>query len=91
MAPALDFRAGVSNVEKPIFVQAFVAKLSVERFDESVFDRLARANVFERNVGVSAPGEHRSGSQFGTVVHDDVFRFAAFENYSVKNAGDALA
>jgi hypothetical protein len=43
-APGFDLDLRIDHVEKPVFVQAFIAKLAVEAFDVRVLNRLAGSN-----------------------------------------------
>jgi hypothetical protein len=38
--PGFDHRVGFGDAEKPVLIQTFIAKLSVETFDVGVLDRL---------------------------------------------------
>ena len=48
-APSRDDESGVTQIVKPVRIEAFIAKAPVEAFDERVLQRLARLDVIEPN------------------------------------------
>lgn len=50
--PILELNPGVCNRKEQLTVQTFIAKLSIEAFDVSFFDRLARSNEVELHASV---------------------------------------
>jgi len=60
-APGFDQGLGFGDAGEPVFVQAFVAKLAVETFDEGVFDRLARPDESQLHTVGVGPGVERAG------------------------------
>ena len=52
-------------------VQALAPECSVEAFDESVLDRLARLNEVELHTSSVGPCIERAAAELGAVVRDD--------------------
>jgi hypothetical protein len=67
-APGFDRRFRVDQIHKPVFVQAFVAKLSVEALDIRVLDRLTRPNEAERDAVRVRPRIERAAGKLRPVV-----------------------
>ena len=63
LTPDLDFSPSVSQIGKPVGIQAFVAELAIEAFDEAVLDRLARADEVELDAAPVGPGIQRSAGE----------------------------
>ena len=64
------------QADKPVFVQALVAKLAVEAFDVRVLDRLARSNEAQRDAARVGPRVERAAGKLRPVVDDDRLRQA---------------
>ncbi len=50
LAPLFDHSAGLAEGREVMLVQALIAQLAVEAFDEAVLHRMARANEVEGDV-----------------------------------------
>jgi hypothetical protein len=72
-------------------VQALIAQLAVEAFNESVLLRLAGRDVVPADTAVLGPGQHRAAGQLCAIVADHACRVAAPGGDGVQVAHDALA
>jgi hypothetical protein len=66
--PRLNDLLRFGDAEKPVLVQAFVAKLAVETLDVGVFNRLAWSNEAQRDSVPVGPRVERPSGEFGSVV-----------------------
>jgi len=89
--PALDDDADLGQGAEDRLVQALVAELAVEAFDEAVLLRLARRDVAPVDADAVGPFEHRPAGHLGSVVADDGVRLATPGNQDVQLAGHAMA
>lgn len=63
-APGFDDSLGIDHADKPVLVQALIAKLAVEAFDVRVLDRFAWSNEAERDATAICPRVERSAREF---------------------------
>ena len=70
-APSFDDAAGVRQADKPVFIQAFVAELSVETFDLRVLIRLARADERQLDASPISPLVEHLAVEFRTIINGD--------------------
>lgn len=56
--PCVDDEFGVAEAIEEMFVEAFVAKASVEAFDKAVLHRLAGCDEVPGHAALLAPFEH---------------------------------
>ena len=75
-APGFNDLLCLRDTEKPVLVQALIAKLAVEAFDIRVFDRFAGANEAQREAAVIRPRIERAAGKFRPVVADQDLRQA---------------
>ena len=55
LSPGFDDRLGVTQTDKPVFVQAFVAQTSVERFDVGILIWFAGLNLPQLHATLMRP------------------------------------
>jgi hypothetical protein len=72
-----------------MFVEAFVAKLPVEAFDEGIFDRLTGANEAQVDAAGVGPRIERTPAEFWAVVHHQDLRQADGLSEAIEDADDA--
>ena len=70
--PGLDDLAGILEIEEPVFVEAFIAELAVEAFDESVLGRLAGFDEVKAHAVAPGPFVERLANHLRAVVQDDL-------------------
>ena len=75
-APRFNQPLRVGQANKPVFVEALVAKFPVETLDVRVFDRLAGADETERHLRRVRPRLQRATGKLRPVVEDDRLRKA---------------
>src|SRR5579863_632263 len=68
--PRFDDLTRFSQAREHVLVEAFVAQLAVEAFDECVLDRLARLNVVPPDA-VGCPSEHCHTGKFCSIIADN--------------------
>lgn len=74
-----------------MLVQAFIAKLAVERFDVAVLHRLAGLNELQRDAVSVSPLVERACIEFWPLVGADRRWLAAETNHLVEHAHDIVA
>ena len=84
--PGFDRRLCVDQADKPVLVEAFIAKLAVEAFHVGVLDRLARANETQRDAVSVGPRIERASGKLRSVVDDDAPRQADRRVQTIKYA-----
>ena len=89
--PSRESGAGVVEIVEDRLVQQFVAHAAVERFADAVLHRLARRDEMPIDPVRLRPGQHRVGSELGSVVGDDQAWLAAPGDDGVEFARDAPA
>ncbi len=73
--PRLDLCARIVEIEKPVLVEALVAELAVERFDEGIFSTgLPGSDEMELDAVLVRPRIEHAAREFGSVVDDELFR-----------------
>lgn len=77
LAPNIDRAPGVVEIYEPMLVEAGVAELAIEAFDERVLGGLARLNEVQPDAGALRPQEHRFARELAAVVADQGARQAA--------------
>ncbi len=73
MAPCSDEMFGQRQGCKPMHVEAFIAKPSVEAFDESVLHRFAGFDVLHFDILLSGPLHEMQACKLGPVITDKRF------------------
>ena len=73
-----------------MLVEAFIAQLAVERFDEGILDRLAGCDEAQLHATLVRPAQHRLAGQLRAVVGRDPSRVGTgFGSGHVEGARDA--
>ena len=72
--PPIDGFPGVVEAREPMEIQAFISEFPVEAFDETVFDRFARAYEHQFDAVVVGPLVEHAARELGPVVYDDSTR-----------------
>src|SRR5262249_17207699 len=75
--PSLGGCPHLVEAEKPVLVEAFVAKLPVEAFDEGVFDGTPWSDEEKPHAAAVRPLVERSAGKLRTVVDHNCFGKAA--------------
>ena len=68
--PRFDALTRFSQAHEHVLVEAFVAQLAVEAFDECVLDRLARLDVVPAEP-IRGPPKHHHTGKFGAIVRQE--------------------
>lgn len=72
--PFFDGPSGVGQIGKPVLVQAFIAELSIESFDEGVLDGLARFDEVKPDAVTVRPFIQRLADQLRAIIDNDSAR-----------------
>ena len=91
LSPGFDDRLGVTQADKPVFVQAFVAEASIERLDVSILIRFSWLNLPQLNTTLMRPVQHGAAAEFLAVVGADHARQAPFKPEPIQYPGQWLA
>lgn len=70
-SPASNRCTGAVEVGKPVQIQAELAELAVEAFNESVLSGLPGLDEVELGADSLRPEEHHLAGQLGAVVHQE--------------------
>lgn len=73
MSPCSDEMFGQGQGCKPMDIEAFIAKPTVEAFDENVLDRFAGFDVLHFDILLSSPLHEMHACKLGPVVADERF------------------
>src|SRR4029453_16904332 len=91
LAPRRDRSARIFEAREPVLVEALLAALAVEAFDECVLHRLARLDEAQAHAAFPSPLVERLAGEFRAVVHDDLLRPAIAGSRAVEDAPYVLA
>ena len=72
LPPGLDFLPRLHQAHKPVLVQALIAKLTVEAYDESILRRLARIHKVQLHPSFIRPLVHHPAGELRAIVHHDL-------------------
>ncbi len=64
LSPGFDDRLGVTQADKPVFVQAFVAQTSVERFDVGILIWFSGLDLPQLHTTLMRPVQHGATTEF---------------------------
>ena len=71
--PFFKRRAGIAQCAKQRFIAAFIPRLAVEAFDESVLLWLARRDIVPINITLLNPFEDRNAVELGAVAPTEMY------------------
>ena len=74
-----------------MFIQAFVAQASVERFDIGILIRFSGLNLPQLHATLMRPAEHGATAEFFTVVRADYAGQAAIKPQPIQNSSQLFA
>jgi hypothetical protein len=73
-----------------VLVEALVAELAVERFDEGIVDRFTGSDEVELDIIRVRPRIEPAAREFGSVVDDDLIRERPRRSDPIEDPGNAL-
>src|SRR5438477_7461799 len=91
LPPGFDQEAGFIESGEPVFVEAFIAELAVEAFDESVLGGFARCDEVQLHVVLLRPVVQGLASKLRAVVDGDGLRQAMSFGQAFQHGDDARA
>src|ERR1035441_3381004 len=89
--PCFDGLSCIVQGQKPVFAQAFLAELAVERFDVAVLHRPSRRDEVERDLVFVSPLVQHLRGKLRSVVDDDPLRQVAPEPQPAPASGPRAA
>jgi hypothetical protein len=86
VSPGMDVGSRLCKVQKPVRIETFIAKSTVERFDVAVLHGTARFDVAQQDSMLFAPGTNRSADKLGPVIDVNFVRQASGVSELFKDA-----
>ena len=74
--PAFNDPPGLRERSEDMLVEAFIAQLPIEGFNNRILHRLSRRDVMPFNASLFDPAQRSSACQLGSIVRDDHQWFA---------------
>src|SRR5687768_10024143 len=84
----VDLLLRVLDRREPMYVQAFFAESTVERFDGGIVSRLAATTEVENHAVGVGPEIHRGADELGAVVAVDALRQSTLETQPLERRDD---
>lgn len=75
--PGLDDASGIMRPVEEMFVEALIARATIEALDEGIRSGFSRRDVAPLDFGILDPFEDRVAGQFGAIVRDNHLRLAS--------------
>jgi len=90
LAPVVEFGLGVGDRMKQMFVETFIAKPSLERFNVRIIGRRSRPDEVEMDMVFGGPLGEGVTNKLWAIIHRDCPGTAVVVRQAVEDMNDAL-
>ncbi len=87
LPPGFNLFLGISDMSKPVFIEALVPQFAVETFDKGIVRRLPGTDMLQLNAFFSCPLMEEGAGKFRPVVHPKPLRIAVEKSQPVDESG----